>query len=122
MSFQVIDRDAILNDERTQRLKKIRLLERENRENLPKWVEKQQQAFPTAIPLSNTPSLGQIITEESQKSATDPDIVYQRAEAKIMQIAPRLATEYILDRLTDKDLFFFNKFVGWYIQEIKGYI
>ena len=106
MSFQVIDRNAILEDERQQRIKKIRLLERENRENLPKWVEKQQQNFPTAIPLSNTPTLGQVIVDESQKTATDPDIVYQRAEAKIMQIAPKVATEYILDRLTDKDLYY----------------
>jgi hypothetical protein len=96
MSFQVIGRNAILNDEHQQRFKKIRLLERENRENLPKFQEKQAQAFPTALPLSNTPSLGQIITGESQKTAVDPDIVYQRAESKILQIAPKLAKEYIL--------------------------
>jgi hypothetical protein len=106
MSFREINRDNILNDERVQRLKKIRLLERENRENLPKFQEKQAQAFPTALPLSNTPSLGQIITEESQKTAIDPGIVYQRAESKILQIAPKLVTEYILDRLTDKDLYY----------------
>ena len=37
MSFREIDRNAILEDERVQRLKKIKLLERENRESEPKW-------------------------------------------------------------------------------------
>ena len=65
MSFQQIDRNAILEDERVQRLKKIKLLERENRENEPKWKEKQLLSFPNAIPISNTPTLAQIITEEN---------------------------------------------------------
>ena len=89
MSFKYIDRNAILDDERIQRLKKIKLLERENRENLPKFQERQLQEFPTAIPLSNIPTLGQVIVDESNKNATDPDIIYQRAETLIMQIAPK---------------------------------
>ena len=106
MSFQVIDRNAILDDERVQRLKKIKLLERENRENLPKFQEKQAQQFPTALPLSNNPTLGQVISEETQKISLDPEIVFQRAEAKLITIAPKEATDYILDRLDDEEMYY----------------
>ena len=54
MSFTQIDRNSILHYEHIQRLKKIKLLEREERAKPPKWAEKQQLAFPTALPLSNT--------------------------------------------------------------------
>ena len=68
MSFREIDRNAILEDERIQRLKKIKLLERENAENAPRWQEKQVLAYPSAIPLSNTPTLGEILTEENTET------------------------------------------------------
>ena len=106
MSFKEIDRNAIIEDERVQRLKKIKLLERENRENAPSWKEKQMIAFPTAIPLSNTPTLGQVITEENQKGSQDPNIIYQRAEAKLLQISDKTNAQYILDRLDDNELFY----------------
>lgn len=104
MSFQVIDKNAIMDDERVQRLKKIKLLERENAEMAPFWAEKQKALFPTAIQLTQTPTIGQIITEETQRNASNPDVLYQRAEQKIKQIADNANTEYILDRLDDLDL------------------
>ena len=55
MSFKEIDRNVILEDERVQRLKKIKLLQRENRENAPSWREKQLLSFPNVIPISTTP-------------------------------------------------------------------
>ena len=106
MSFKEIDRNVILEDERVQRLKKIKLLQRENRENAPSWKEKQMIAFPTAIPLSNTPTLGQVITEENQKGSQDPTIIFQRAEAKLLQISDKTNAQYILDRLDDNELFY----------------
>ena len=104
MSFAVIDKNAIMDDERVQRLKKIKLLQRENAEMAPFWAEKQKALFPTAIQLTQTPSIGQIITEEAQRNADNPDVLYQRAEQKIKQIADNANTEYILDRLNDLDL------------------
>ena len=106
MSFQPIDRNAILEDEHIQRLKKIKLLQREDRENEPKWKERQLLAFPNAVPLSNTPTLGEILSEENQRGNRDPEIIYQRAEAKIKEIADNTNTQYILDRLENDDLFF----------------
>ncbi len=82
MSFAFIDKNAILEDERLQRLKKIKLLERENTEMAPFWAEKQKAQFPTAIQLTQTPTIGQIITEETQRNASNPDVLYQRAEQK----------------------------------------
>jgi hypothetical protein len=52
MSFAFIDRNAILDDERQQRLKRMRLIERENAEMAPFWAEKQKAQFPTAIQLT----------------------------------------------------------------------
>ena len=106
MSFREIDRNAILDDERVQRLKKIKLLEREDRENEPKFKERQILAFPTAIPLSNTPTLAEILTQENQRGSQDPDVVYQRAETKIASISDQKITEYILDRLELPELFY----------------
>ena len=106
MSFKEIDRNAILEDEHVNRLKRIKLIEREIAENAPIWAQKQATLFPTAIPLTQTPSLGQIITEETQKNAYDADVLYQRAEAKIKEIADNTNTQYILDRLEDVDLYF----------------
>ena len=80
MSFKEIDRKAILDDEHIQRLKRIKLIERETAEQAPLWQAKQATLFPTAIPLTQTPTLGQIITEETQKNAYDPDVLLQRAE------------------------------------------
>ena len=80
MSFRQIDRNAILADEHLQRMKKIKLIERETPENAPMWQEKQMLAFPSALPLTPTPSLGQVITEEMNKNAYDEDILNQRSE------------------------------------------
>ena len=106
MSFQEIDRNAILDDEHQQRLRRIKLIERETAEQAPIWAAKQATLFPTALPLSQTSTLGQIITEETQKNAYDADVLYQRAEQKILTIADKTNTEYILDRLENEDLFY----------------
>ena len=101
MSFQEIDRKAILDDEHQQRLRRIKLIERETKEQAPLWAAKQATLFPTALPLAQTPTLGQVITEETQKNAFDIDILYQRAEQKLKTIADNTNVQYILDRLTD---------------------
>jgi len=106
MSFQEIDRKAILDDEHQQRLRRIKLIERETKEQAPLWQQKQATLFPTALPLTQTPSLGQIITEEIQNNAYDPDVLYQRAEQKIKSIADNTNTKYILDRLDDQQLYY----------------
>ena len=106
MSFQEINRNAILEDEHQQRLRRIKLIERETAEQAPLWAQKQATLFPQAIPLTQTPTLGQIITQETQKNAYDPDVLYQRAEAKIKEIADNTNTQYILDGLENEDLFF----------------
>jgi hypothetical protein len=106
MSFQEIDRQAILDDEHQQRLRRIKLIELETKEQAPLWAAKQQTLFPTALPLTQTPSLGQIITEEIQNNAYDPDVLYQRAEQKIKSIADNTNTQYILDRLDDQQLYY----------------
>ena len=113
MSFREIDRNAILEDERVQRLKKIKLLDREDRENEPKLKEKQLLSFPNAIPISNTPTLAQIITEENQRGSQDEEIIFQRAEAKIASLSDPKIAEYILDRLEPREQFFVvNSFDG----------
>jgi len=113
MSFREIERNAILDDERVQRLEKIKLLERKNREGEPKWKEKQLLSFPNAIPLSNTPTLGQIISGENQRGSQDEEIVYQRAEAKIASLSDPKIAQYILDRLEPREQFFVvNSFDG----------
>ena len=74
MSFQEIDRNSILEDEHQQRIRRIKLIERETKEQAPLWQAKQATLFPTAIPLTQTPTLGQIITEETQKNAFDVNV------------------------------------------------
>ena len=104
MSFKFIDKNAILEDEHQQRLKRIKLIERETAEMAPIFAEKQKALFPTAIQLTQTPTMGQAITEETQRNAENSDVLYQRAEQKIKQIADTTNAEYILDRLDDLDL------------------
>ena len=106
MSFKEIDRNAILEDEHVNRLKRIKLIERETAEQAPIWAAKQQTLFPTAIPLSQTPTLGQVISEETQKNAYDEDILFQRAEQKLKTIADNTNTQYILDRLDNQQLYY----------------
>ena len=95
----ISDVNSRLADEKEQRLKRIRLIERETAEQAPIWQAKQATLYPTAIPISQTPTLGQIITEETQKGLTNEDTLYQRAEQKLKQIADNANVEYILDRL-----------------------
>ena len=66
--IEIIVVDDGSEDDQFQRLKKIKLLERENAENAPRWQEKQVLAYPSAIPLSNTPTLGEILTEENTET------------------------------------------------------
>ena len=119
MSFRQIDRNAILEDEHQQRLRRIKLIERENVENAPQWLEKQQLQFPSALALTPTPSLGQVITEEIQANAYNEDVLRQRAEMKIKEIADIPNTEYILDRLEPEDLYFLVNSWNKIIKKIK---
>ena len=111
MSFKQIDRNAILDDEHQQRLKRIKLIERETAENAPIWAAKQATLYPTALALKVTPTLGQVITEETQRNAYDTDVLHQRAEQKLKTIADNINVEYILDRLEDEDLYYLVN--GW---------
>ena len=106
MSFRYIDKAAILEDEHQQRLKRIALIERENREMAPIWQEKQAKMFPTAIQLTQTPTLADVLTEETQMNAKNEDVLFQRAEAKLAQIASRPIVQYILDRLEGNELLY----------------
>ena len=83
------DINTRLADEKQQRLKRIKLIERETAEFAPMWAAKQATLYPTAVPISNTPTLGQVITEEIQKNAMNPDVLYQRAEQKLLQLADK---------------------------------
>ena len=47
-------------------MRRIKLIERENNENAPQWLEKQLLQFPFELALIPTQSLGQVITEEIQ--------------------------------------------------------
>ena len=92
-------------------MKKIKLIERETLENAPMWQEKQMLAFSSALPLTPTPSLGQAITEEMNKNAYDEDILNQRSEEKLKQIAdsPMLS---IIDRLEPDNMNYLVIFWG----------
>ena len=119
MSFRVINRNAILDDEHEQRLRRIKVIKRKKAEMAPIWAAKQASLYPTALPISDTPSLGQVITEEIQKTATNPDIIFQRAELKLKKIADAPSVEYILDRLDDEDLkYLVNSWLG-ILKELK---
>ena len=96
---KVADINTRLADEKEQRLRKIRLIERETAEFAPIWAAKQATLYPTAVPITQTPTLGQVITEEIQKNAMNSDVLYQRAEQKLLQLADKTNTEYILNRL-----------------------
>ena len=67
----ISDVNSRLADEKEQRLKRIRLIERETAEQAPIWAAKQATLYPTAVPITQTPTLGQIITEETQKGLTN---------------------------------------------------
>ena len=68
---KVSDINARLADEKQQRLIRIRLIERETAEFAPMWKEKQMTMYPTAVPISQTPTLGQVVTVEIQKKCDD---------------------------------------------------
>ena len=108
MSFREIDQQTIQDDARIQRLLKMKIIEMETKENAPKWREQQMLRFPQAIPISDVPTLGQIISEEKAESATNEEMLYQRAELKLNTIAPKTSVEFILDRLSRQDLYYLN--------------
>ena len=116
---KVSDINTRLADEREQRLRRIRLIERETAEFAPIWAAKQATLYPTAVPITQTPTLGQVITEEIQKNAMNSDVLSQRAEQKLLQLADKTNTEYILDRLEDQDLFYLVNNWDGIIKELK---
>ena len=116
---KVADINTRLADEREQRLRRIKLIERETAEFAPMWQAKQATLYPTAVPITQTPTLGQVITEEVQKNALNSDVLYQRAEQKIAQLADKTNTEYILDRLEDGELFYLVNNWDGIIKELK---
>ena len=108
-----------LADESLQRKIRIRLIERETAEMAPIWQQKQALLYPTALPISQTPTLGQVITEETQKNAMNHDVLYQRAEQKLLQIADKVNVEHILDRLVNEELYVLNNTWDGILKEIK---
>jgi hypothetical protein len=60
-----------------------------------------------------------VITEEVQKNAMNPDVLYQRAEQKLLQLADKTNTEYILDRLDDTDLYYLVNNWDGIVKELK---
>ena len=116
---KVSDINTRLADEREQRLRRIRLIERETAEYAPIWQAKQISLYPTAVPITQTPTLGQVITEEIQKNAMNSDVLSQRAEQKLLQLADKTNTEYILDRLEDQDLFYLVNSWDGIVKELK---
>ena len=77
MLFRTIDCNAILKDEHEQRLRRNKLKEREMAEMAPIWAAKQASLYPTALPITQTPSLGQAITQEIQSNSFNPDVLLQ---------------------------------------------
>ena len=116
---KVADVNTRLADEKEQRLRRIRLIEQETAEMAPIWKAKQATLYPTAVPITQTPTLGQVITEEMQKNALNPDALLQRAEQKVIQLADKTNTEYILDRLEDNELFYLVNSWDAIIKELK---
>jgi len=116
---KVADVNTRLADEREQRLRRIKLIERETAEFAPIWKAKQATLYPTAVPITQTPTLGQVITEEVQKNALNQDALLQRAEQKLLQLADKTNTEYILDRLEDNELFYLVNSWDGIIKELK---
>jgi hypothetical protein len=108
MSFREINRQALQDDEKVQRLMKMKIIEMETKENAPRWKEQQMLRFPQALAISNVPTLAQIISDEQTESSMNEEMLYQRAEAKLQTIAPKTSVEFILDRLTRQDLFYLN--------------
>ena len=104
MSLKVIDRNAIFNDERKQRLRRIELIERERPETAPIWAAKQASLYRTAIPISQTPTLGQVVTQKIQSNASYPDVLRQKAELKLKKVADAPNIEYIIDCMDEIDL------------------
>ena len=115
----ISDVNSRLADEKDQRLKRIRLIERETAEQAPIWQAKQATLYPTAVPISQTPTLGQVITEETQRNAMNSDVLYQRAEQKLKQIADNANVEYILDRLDDTELYYLVNSWDGILKELK---
>jgi hypothetical protein len=116
---KVADINTRLADEKQQRLTRIRLIQRETAENEPIWKAKQMTMYPTAVPISQTPTLGQVITEEIQNNAMNPDVLYQRAEQKLLQLADKTNTEYILDRLEDEELYYLVNYWDGVMKDLK---
>ena len=117
--YKVADINTRLADEKEQRLRRIRLIERETLEFAPMWAAKQATLYPTAVPISQTPTLGQVITEEVQKNAMNSDVLYQRAEQKLLQLADKTNADYILDRLEDQDLYYLVNNWDGLVKELK---
>jgi len=115
----ISDVNSRLADEKEQRLKRIKLIERETAEQAPIWQQKQMTLYPTAVPISQTPTLGQVITEETQRNAMNSDVLYQRAEQKLKQIADNSNVEYILDRLDDTELYYLVNSWDGILKELK---
>ena len=76
MSFRVIDRTAIFDDEHKQRIKRIALIQCETGEMAPIWSAKQASLYPTVLQISQTQSLGQVITDEIQKRQRTPTFCF----------------------------------------------
>ena len=106
MSNPFINVNQRLEDEHNDRLRRIRLIERETKEMAPIWVAKQATMFPTALQITPTPTLGQVIIDESQNNAKDEDVLLQRAEIKLRELTDNKITQYILDRLDVIDLYY----------------
>ena len=84
------------------------------------WQAKQTMLYPTSIQISETRSLRQVITEIIQKTATNLEILLQRTELTLNEIADSSITEYILDKLDYQVLKFLVNLMNGILKELKN--
>ena len=82
-------------------------------------MTKKSILYPTALPISQTLTLGQVITQKIQSNASNSDVLIQRAELKLKEIANGPNVEYILDRLDDEDLKYLVNSWSGILKELK---
>ena len=100
---------ATAKDDEINRKIAIQNIKREEKESKAIWFERQLELYPQGLVVSNVQSLQEVIIDENNQLIKDEEFNYNKALSSLLHLADKTTGQYILDRLSTREIFAMNQ-------------
>ena len=94
-------RITLLNSDRQNNAIAIKNLAKESQDNAPAWYQKQMETYGNQIPITPTPSLGQLITADTDARSSNLALSRNDLVQKLLSISSQEIAQYVIGRIPD---------------------